>query len=201
MSLLTFDEATHTYRVGGRVVPSVTQLLDKLHDFSGIPVEILDAAKERGTYVHRMCEMLDLDELDVPLVPEHYQGYLKAWQDFTAEYGPVWEGIEYQSHSRLFGYAGTMDRKGTLPRKFPASLRWVVDIKSSADSHPVWGMQTAAYRQILAEEDAGYALARRATVQLRADGRFKFLTWDEPTDWPAFQSLITLSNWSHKCLK
>lgn len=201
MTALTFDEASHTYRHGGRVVPSVTQLLDKLHDFSGIPVEILDAAKERGTYVHQMCELFDRDELDIPLVPEKYLGYLSGWQAFTHEYGPVWTGIEHRGYSQLFGFAGTMDRVGALIWKTPERVKWVIDIKTSADPHPVWGMQTAAYRQILAEEDALYALARRATVQLSADGRFKFLPWDEPTDWPAFQSLITLSNWSHKCLK
>ncbi|HEY1129169.1 MAG TPA: hypothetical protein VGF12_07180 [Roseateles sp.] len=198
---LTFDEPSHTYRVDGRVVPSVTQLLDKLHDFAGVPEEVLEAAKQRGTYVHRMCEMFDKDELDIPLVPVHYRGYLSAWEAFSVEYGPQWQGIEFQDFSRLFGYAGTMDRCGTLPLKYPPTTRWVVDIKTSADAHPVWGMQTAAYRQIKAEADASYALARRATVQLRADGRFKFLPWDEPTDWPAFQSLITLSNWSNKCLK
>lgn len=198
---LTFDEPSHTYRYDGRVVPSVTQLLDKLHDFSGVPEAILLAAKERGTYVHQMCEMFDKDELDVPKVPEQYAGYLAAWEAFTTEYGPAWTGIEHRGYSRAFGFAGTMDRHGTLPLKYPPTVRWVVDIKTSADAHPVWGMQTAAYRQILAEQDAPFALARRATVQLRPDGRFKFLPWDEPTDWPAFQSLITLSNWSHKCLK
>lgn len=198
---LTFDEASHTYRYDGRVVPSVTQLLDKLHDFSGVPEAILTAAKERGTYVHQMCEMFDRDELDIPRVPEQYLGYLNAWEAFTVEYGPVWAGIEDRGYSRHFGYAGTMDRRGTLPRMFSPSVRWILDIKTSIDAHPVWGMQTAAYRQITAEQDMQYALARRATVQLRADGRFKFNTWDDPDDWPAFQALITLSNWSHKCLK
>lgn len=198
---LTFDEPSHTYRFDGRVVPSVTQLLDKLHDFSGVPLEILEAAKSRGTYVHQMCEMFDRDELDIPRVPEQYLGYLNAWESFTVEYGPRWDGIEERGYSRAFGFAGTMDRHGALPLKFSPLVRWIVDIKTSADDHPVWGMQTAAYRQIKAEQDLQYALARRATVQLRADGRFKFITWDEPEDWPAFQALITLSNWSHKCLK
>ncbi len=199
--ILTFDEPSHTYRLGGRVIPSVTQLLDKLHSFAGVPEEVLEAAKERGTYVHRMTEFYDQDELDIPAVPEQYQGYLKGWQAFCAEYAPVWSGIEHRGHSKVFGYAGTMDRKGTLPGRYPQFQRWVVDIKTSAQPHPVWGMQTAAYRQILAEEEQLYALARRGTVQLRPDGTFKFLTWDEPSDLPAFQSLITLSNWSNKCLK
>ena len=34
MSGLTFDEATHTYRFNGNVVPGVTSILSPLTDFS-----------------------------------------------------------------------------------------------------------------------------------------------------------------------
>jgi len=201
MSELTFDEPTHTYRYGGQVVPSVTQLLDRLHSFAGVDPVVLEAAKQRGTYVHRMCEYFDLDELDIGAVPDKYIGYLGAWESFVTDFGARWVGIERRGYSKLFGFAGTMDRDGTLPRRFNPQQRWVVDIKTSQQDHPVWGMQTAAYRQLLTEEDSSYALARRATVQLRPDGNYRFITWDEPSDWPAFLSLITLSNWSTKCLK
>lgn len=200
MSVLTFNEELHEYRFGGNRVPSVTQLLDRLHDFSGVPEEVLEAAKERGTYVHRMTEAFDQDDLDIPRVPSEYRGYLDAWQDFIKAYAPKWNSVEQRGFSRLFGYAGTWDREGTLPGVWSPSTLWVIDIKTSAAPHPVWGMQTAAYRQIKAEQDARYALARRATVQLRPDGAFKFLPWDNPNDWAAFQALITLTNWSNQCL-
>ena len=35
-------------------------------------------------------------------------------------------------------------------------------------------------------------------VQLRSDGTYKFLPWEDPDDWPAFLSLINLTNWVNK---
>jgi hypothetical protein len=62
--------------------------------------------------------------------------------------------------------------------------------------HPVWGLQTSAYRQLLAESDPAWLLARRATVQLKPDGTYKFIEWGNPQDWTTFLSLINLINWS-----
>jgi hypothetical protein len=194
--VLTFDEATHTYRWEGKVVPSVTQHLQALHSFDGVPRAVLEAAQERGTYVHQMCELFDLDELDEPAVPAIYQGYLRAWKLFVADYEPNWAGIEAMEFSKRHLYAGTMDRHGVLARRAPG--RWVVDIKTSQQAHRVWGLQTAAYRQLLMERDFSHAKDLRATVQLRPDGTYAFLPWTDPADWPTFQALTTITNWIRK---
>lgn len=197
---LTFDELTHTYRYSGKVVRSVTQHLQALHSFAGVPADVLAAACERGTYVHKMCELYDLDALDEEANAQveggRYVGYLTAWKRFLEAYAPNWAGIENQEYSALYEYAGTMDRHGAFERIAPGE--WVVDIKTSLQPHRVWGLQTAAYRQLLAEKDPGHALARRATVQLAASGAFKFIPWNDPSDWPTFQALLTLNNWSPK---
>lgn len=190
--MLTFDEDAHQYRYDGVVKPSVTQVLSKLHDFGMVPADVLAAACARGTYVHTLCEYHDQNDLDDSSVGD-YRGYLNAWIKFSADHRAEWSGIEAKEYSKRFGFAGTMDRRGTL-----AGVHYIVDIKTAAQPHPVWGLQTAAYRQLSAEQDMGWLLARRATVQLRADGSYKFLPWDSPEDWPAFQALITLTNWSNK---
>lgn len=190
--MLTFDDASHTYRYNGEVRPSVTQVLNHLHDFGMVPADVLAAACERGTAVHLMCEYHDLGDLD-PASIGPYQGYLDAWIAFTKDYRAKWSGIEVREYSERFGFAGTMDRRGTV-----LAVPYIVDVKTSAQPHRVWGMQTAAYRQLSAEKDPKWLLARRATVQLRPDGSYKFLPWDDPQDWPAFQALITLKNWSSK---
>ena len=41
--IYTFDEATHTHRIGGVVVPGITTVLKPLQDFSTIPPHILEA--------------------------------------------------------------------------------------------------------------------------------------------------------------
>lgn len=194
--MLDFDPGPHVYRWRGTVVPSVTQLLDRMHSFAGVPEEVLASARERGTFVHEMCEALDLGYLDEEAVAGieegRFVGYLNAWRAFCTENKPDWHGIERRSYSERHRYAGTWDRHGSLG-KFGAHSRWVVDIKSSLQSHWVWGLQTAAYRNLIAEIDSGWALARRATVQLNPDGRYRFITWDDPEDWPDFQALLRLN--------
>jgi hypothetical protein len=197
--VLTFDDVKHQYRWDGVVVPGVTGLLQTIHSFAGVPGHILEPAQERGTYVHAMTEMFDLGELDEEanalVAGGLYVGYLKAWKAFCVEYEPNWTEIEQMGYSRL-GYAGTWDRVGTLARKWPGN--WLVDIKTSAQHHRAWGVQTAAYRQIRAERDMRAALDNRATVQLRADGTFNFIAWTDPHDLPCFQALLTIHNWSKK---
>lgn len=187
---LHFDEATHTYTLAGIVRPSVTQVLGKLHDFGMVNKEVLEAACQRGTYVHKLCEYHDLCDLDDSSVGE-YRGYLDAWIRFSADFQVKWDRIEHRMFSRRYGYAGTPDRRGWLKGLPYASL----DIKTGKTLHRVCGMQGAAYRQLAAEEDPKWLTARRGTVQLAADGTYKFLAWDDAADWPAFVSLINLTNW------
>ena len=194
MSILTFDDASHTYRVGGAVKPSVTQVLGKLSDFSMVPPDVLAAACERGTIVHKLCEYHDLNDLDPESIGEWWK-YLDAWINFCADYKAEWVHIEQPMFSHRYGYAGTPDRAGFLK-----GIRYgSVDIKTGKTLHRVCGMQGAAYRQLFAENYGfEWLTARRATVQLRDDGTYKFLPWDDPDDWPAYLSLINLTNWSNK---
>lgn len=188
--VLHFDEASHTYTLGGIVRPSVTQVLGKLHSFGMVPKEVLEAACQRGTYVHLLCQFHDEQDLDPASIGE-YAGYLDAWIKFSRDCDVKWDRIEHCMYSKRYGFAGTPDRRGWLKGRPYAS----VDIKTGKSLHRVCGMQGAAYRQLAAEEDPQWLTARRATVQLAADGSYKFLPWDSPTDWPAFLSLVNLTNW------
>jgi len=190
--MLTFDEDLHQYQFNGVVKPSVTQVLSRLHSFGMVPKDVLEAACQRGSYVHTLCEYHDQNDLDSESIGI-YGGYLDAWIQFCADHKAVWTSIEQRGYSERYGFAGTWDRAGTLK-----GIQHVVDIKTSVAPHPVWGLQTAAYRQLMAEADTSWLLARRATVQLRPDGSYKLITWDSPDDWTAFISLINLTNWSNK---
>lgn len=186
--MLTFDEAAHEYRLGGARLPSVTQLLQQLHSFAGVPAAVLAAAAERGTAVHKACELLDLDDLDESTVDSSLVGYVEAWKAFMRDKTPNWRHIELIAHHQTLRYAGMLDRFGEIDGD-----EWVVDIKTSATDHPVWGIQTAAYAHLLNKPNA-----RRATVQLRPNGTYRFKPWTDPTDWPVFVSLVTLNSWKEK---
>lgn len=195
--MLTFDEPTHTYRWQGRVVPSVTQVLDScLNSFAFVAENLLEAARDRGTYVHQLCELSDLGELDddAERDGEHWKRLL-AWRKFCSDYGANWSAIETRGYSARFGYAGTVDRRGKLERH-TGTRQWIIDIKSSASKSKSWGMQLAAYRQIATEEDVmSWALARRGTVQLLENGNYVFEEFTNPKDWDAFASILTILDW------
>lgn len=185
MNGLTFDEATHTYRFNGNVVPGVTSVLSPLTDFSRVPPHVLEAASNFGKAVHRACElddlsMLDEDQLDPALVP-----YLEGWRKFSADYAVEWDLIEEPVYHATMNYAGTPDRIGMVKGDFT-----VVDIKSTAQLYPSVGPQLSAYANA-----EGHPFAKRLAVQLKADGTYVAKPYTDPTDWPVFASLLTLRNW------
>jgi hypothetical protein len=182
--MLQFDEEKHAYSWNGKPVPGVTSLLKHLHSFEGIPASVLEAACERGTAVHLATEYFDLGILDEESIDSAIAGYVDAWRRFRAENDTVWSHVEAQCYHPLLRYAGTVDRVGTLNGD-----QWVLDIKTAVASHPVWGVQTAAYSNALQ-----MPTARRGTVQLRKDGTYRLVEWKGATDFSVFVSLITINN-------
>ena len=51
----TYNETWHTYRFNGKIIPSVTQLLDD-GTYAGVPEEILESARLRGVLIHKEIE-------------------------------------------------------------------------------------------------------------------------------------------------
>lgn len=186
LSSLTFDPVQHEYRLDGAVLPGVTSLLDKLHSFAFVSYDVLEAAKERGGFVHLACQYHDEGDLDESTIRPEHQAYVKAWQRFVQDVEPEWSDIERPVVHMAMRYAGTPDRFGTIKLR-GRRIRCQVDIKTSSTSHPCWGLQTMAYNHA-----AGRATDRRFTVQLKPDGTYRLLEWPDPTDWPAFCALVTL---------
>lgn len=192
--MLTFHEPTHTYFWHGKVVPGITSLLAWACQFGFITAEELEAARDRGTYTHSLCELDDLDDLDEAAESSgEFWPRLLAWRRWRLEYGANWEAIEQMGYSQRYGYAGRPDRRGMLARF--GNERWIVEIKTAERPSRVWGLQLAAQKQLAIEEDMAWVTARRATVQLNASGQALFHEWKDPYDWAAFAAIITLMHW------
>jgi hypothetical protein len=185
MSVLTFDEASHTYRFGGQVVPGVTSILAPLTNFDRVPPAVLEAASQFGKAVHRACELDDLGELDEAALDPALLPYLTGWRKFSADYAVEWDWVEAPKFNATMRYAGTPDRFGKV-----RGMHTVVDIKSTAELYPSVGPQLAAYAHALQEP-----YADRLAVQLKADGTYVAKPYTDRTDWPVFCSLLTLRNW------
>lgn len=191
MSALTFDEAAHEYRLDGRRLPSVTQLLAPLVDYSKVPRETLERAQALGTAVHRMTELYDNDDLDEESLSAELRPYLAAWLRFRAEcqFEPV--TIEHRMSHPLYRYAGTSDRTGVIKSRLA-----VVDLKKMMVLGPHIGPQLAAYEKLHQAE--GLKVLDRFALGLRPDGTYRLQPYTDPLDWQCFLSHLTIHNWKTK---
>ena len=169
------------------IVPSVTQVLGGLYLFAGVPFDVLEAARERGSDVHAACQFYDEGDLDEDSLTDEVRPYLEAWKKFTRDCEPWWTHIEEPVYHPTLRYAGTPDRRGSFIYKGTRVSLAQGDIKTSAATHPCWGVQTAAYNEAAHER-----AARRFTIQLRPDKDYRLIEWLDPSDWPTFVSLVTL---------
>ncbi len=183
--MIDFDEATHTYRLHGRVLPSVTTLIKPLMpDYSHADPTV-------GSAVHRYTELYDLALLSEENIPDEFRGYLAAWIGFRAnrEFTPV--HIEERVYHSILGYAGTIDRIGVVA---DAGQPVLLDIKTG-DPDPWHGVQLAGY--CLAAKRLGLIddEIERWGVYLRADGSFEVRVYDDPRDATAFNASLVIHNW------
>ena len=190
MSQLTFDAASHTYKLAGKPIPGVTTILQPLSNFDFVKPEVLAAAQQFGTAVHLACELWDRGTLDEAALDPALAPYLAGWKAFSAEHAVSWTRIEARVVNELHWYAGTLDREGKVDGK-PA----VVDIKSGAALYPATGPQLAAYKNAV---PAISPLTKRFAVRLKPDGGYVLKEYDDRSDWPVFLSLLTLRGWCEK---
>jgi hypothetical protein len=182
----TYDDATHTYRIDGVVVPSVTQVLKEagLVDDRWYTPE----ACQRGRLVAVATELYDNDQLNWDAVPDDIHGYVQAWIRFRED-GPF-EIIarEEERYSPTMRYAGTPD----------VTARWggrptLIEIKTG--SNAAWhGLQLAGQNGLF---DLEY---RRVVVLLKSDGKYWVTEYDDPSDWDAFRGALAVCHWkrNHK---
>lgn len=182
---LTFEPEGHIYRLGGKVLPSVTQVLSLLEDFSAVRPDVLEAARIFGQHVHEACALdlrgrLDWASLDPDLVP-----YVESLRRFLKDSGFKIIASECRVVHRAHGFAGTLDLYGLL-----SARRVQIDIKSGAMPRTV-GPQTAAYEQAMLA-DKGAATQARYCLQLNPEFRcgYKLHPLTQRTDWHNFLSAL-----------
>lgn len=186
--MLIFDESKHEYRVNGRVIPSVTQVLQPLVDYSKVPRDVLERAQLLGQAVHRATELHDNDDLDMATLSEELVPYLDAWKRFRQEcdFQPI--TVEEKLHHPSLGYAGTSDRTG-----YVRGRKAVLDIKKMISLGPVIGIQLAAYQAM--HNLRGDSITDRYALGLRADSTYRLEPYTDANDFAVFVSLLTVRNW------
>jgi hypothetical protein len=201
--VLAFEPVAHTYRVDGAPVPSVTQLLDDAGltpDYSVVPPAVLQHARERGIHIDACCDLLDADDLDWRSVHPEAVPYVEAWLAFREYEGFTPLASQVPLYHPVYGYAGTADVVGVLPGARPA----IVERKATSKMAATYALQTAGYGQegMWYAPPGGGVLApvpwqrpMRLGVQLRRDGTYRLVPYDDPEDLAAFLGVVALGRW------
>jgi hypothetical protein len=178
---LLFVEETHEYFLEGERLPSVSEILAPLKDFSMIPPDVLEAKRQFGTAIHKMVELyLDYD-LDEDSLTADMRGCLdgfKAWErdeGIVADLRRQTSSIEKRQHHSKLKYAGTPDIDN--PEE-------IIDIKSRLFDPISDPLQLSAYKNFGDPKRAGYILS------LFPDGTFKFVKVPERQSWSIFRKML-----------
>ena len=143
MGFLEFNPKTHRYYIDGKPVPGVSDIirLNGLRPSMGaIPEEYSVNAASRGTKVHSAIRYYLEDRLDESTITDEVQPYFdqfKRWKDETG-YGS--HENEEKRKNEQYGYAGTIDSRGTDKK----CKKILVDWKTGA-KHDWHKIQMAGY--------------------------------------------------------
>jgi hypothetical protein len=176
----SFDEATHTYRIDGEPVPSVTQVLGDI-----LPgYQASEWHMQRGTAMHA-CAAMIAQGVQFDYDPQ-LDGRVTALRAFFRAVPLMVQDVEQRLYSPTWRYAGTCDLVGELNGK-----RVVLDWKSTLTGAAKY--QVAAYGQILG---VNYGLA----VEIREDGTYRMSeVWNLARAKAQWLSLLCAYNIRREC--
>jgi hypothetical protein len=163
---LKFNEETHTYFVGERIVPSVTQIIGAVLQPSYRFATAWHMA--RGKALHSAIELDSCDTLDMTSLDEAIAGRFKAYQNFLEDSKADIFTSEVRLYSARYNFAGTFD----AILSYRIGKKGICDWKSTASAAA--DLQIAAYRILAIENkwldmDDDYHCA----VQLNDDGSYR----------------------------
>lgn len=184
MPSFSYDAEAHVYRIDGKIVPGITQIIKPLVDYSMVPPHILENAANFGRAVHRMVELEESCSLDEDTLDDGLRKALEAYRVWRIHAGlPDFPACEIPMGHAKLGYAGTPDQiyDGCA----------VVEIKSR-DVNPLTDpIQTAAQELLWLANGGAKGDYRHAVLTLKADGTHKF------TEFTKVQKKEGLSRWRY----
>lgn len=192
-SKLEFNEEEHIYRLNGTIIPSVTQALEVITDFSKVDPTVLKKAQELGTAVHKTTELYDRGTLDLNSVHDKVAPYLYAYIDFLEDSDYQIEGIEEIIYSKKYKYAGMLDRRGRFPRTTAKTSTDVLDLKTVAQMGPSVGPQVAAYGNGILEQKE-FRKVSLYGLQLKGNGSYKLHKYKDEEWHRYFSTFVSCLN-------
>jgi len=185
--MLSFDAATHTYHYAGRTVPGVTSILQPLTDYSRIPQDTLEIARQNGVAIHKMIELCARVDLDEDALPDWMRPALVAWKEFQSKTGFRIIASEFPVYHPTYGYAGTADLYGELVFAQEFAL---IDAKRSLLAGAAIGMQLAAYKEAYAVEHKEAKRAKRYALRINEKDPPRLQAYENAGDFTDFLTAL-----------
>mgnify|MGYP005827197697 CR=1 FL=1 len=143
----------------------VSTVLSPYTNFDGAPADVVANAADRGTLVHKLCELYALD-LFIPNIRDDCKGYFESFKKWFDSRVKEVIFTEQRLNSPTYKLSGQID----FVLKINGSEKLcLVDIKTPAVASKKWQLQTAAY-QILFKDCLGEDIPRRFCLMLKKDG-------------------------------
>lgn len=216
--MLEFNEALHEYKLRGRKLPSVTEIVGLLDDGKAEylkawarrrAVERMSSKISQGKHLSDAIEYGMKEDRDAMnygtrvhnLLHAKMQGQYKdapseehrsadAGIDFLNDLDITPIGSEMRVYHRELEYAGTLD----LYARLPDGKTCVIDWKTSRQIYPEYHIQVAAYLMALVNMGEGDAFTRAFIVQLPKNNkkRYHYQETNVLSAWKVFVQLRAL---------
>lgn len=187
---LAFEDSTHTYRLDGEIIPSVSRIMEPLKEatYSGISEKTLRNAANKGSSVHNSIENYFKFQIE-DVAPEH-RAYFDAFLAWLSEAQPiVVVGSEVRIYHKILRYGGTID----LIYYDKDGLLTLADFKTTYTiSDMSCGVQLESYDQALASH--GIKVQKKKIIHLKRNGKFKVIDYPvgDTVRWRVFGALKCL---------
>lgn len=190
---LVFDEARHTYELGGRRLLSVTQVLGLagLADFTS--PWFTEAVKARGSALHQAISLEVEEALDESSLDDDQRGGLDGFRRFMVEMRADVEFWERPLCDPDLGVAGRMDGIVRTVDATGRLQRWLIDVKRAL--YPCAAIQLAAYADLAAALYETPVVLRRAALVLPGDGTYTLHPFTDHTDRVTWHSALRVVHW------
>lgn len=186
-----FDPETHTYRIDGRIVPNITEILRvaTFDDFEFVTPEQLEKARLRGQAGHLAIEGVVKGTFNPFEAEPEVVETTDAFSRFLSDSGFEPLMCEAVVASLMFRYAGRLDLFGKMDGR-----QALIDVKNTAAPPASTALQTAGQEVALRETYDVTGEIDRYCLHI-SGGRYKLIPYTDKTDQRVFFAALSVTNW------
>ena len=196
-SALDFDEKSHTYKLNGVALPSVTTIMKPLSDnkYSTVRADVLQNAASKGSIVHNAIE--NYLKFGIEDISEEHKPYYLAFLEFLSDKQPTILVTESKVYHKFLRYAGTVDLICIIDGEV-----YLIDYKTTAVLlEMLTRVQLEAYAKAIESHD--FKVDKKAILHLKKDGTYRLEPHDsnDSESWTVFGCLLTVNSYINKYRK